>query len=159
MPLDLQELPALDLEPIDEQPEPSKTQPSRKNEPETKPQVSVPGTTFSNTDLVYGEKPIIGADVPLVSPEAVRVATELGGIGNIIRALPQKPRELAEGFRQGVEETVLGMTTPSSIAITPAFAIPFVGEGLALGLGAKAIGSGAGRTAGAVESGCLPPGR
>jgi hypothetical protein len=155
MPLDLEELSDLDLEPIEEESETPRL--AQKQElPDTKPAVTIEQTTFRpRTASLEDTRPAFDFDEPLVAPEAVRAAMELGqgGISRAIPLLPEGMRETAQGFKEGIEEQVIGLTTPKSVAMTPIFAIPYVGQGLALGMGAKAIGAGAGTATGAIESG------
>lgn len=85
-------------------------------------------------------------ETPIVSPELARAAIDIGTAG-----MGQSP--FVEGLRKGAAEQISGLTTPEAIATAPVFAVPVLGEGLALGMGAKAVGSGLGRVVGGIESG------
>jgi len=73
----------------------------------------------------------------------------IGAEGSKLRA--------ASEFAGGVEEAALGslsgMTTREAILTYPLFSVPFVGPALALGLGAKAVGSGLGKASVGLEQG------
>lgn len=123
-----------------------------------KPSVSIPQTTAQPREVSFtDDRPAFDWDEPLVNPETISAATMFaqGGLPQLIPLLPKGPRELAEGVKEGIDAQIAGITTPRSVAMTPAFAIPFVGPGLAMGLGAKAIGTGAGTATGAIEGGNL----
>lgn len=123
-----------------------------------KPSVSIPQTTAQPREVSFtDDRPAFDWDEPLVNSEAISAATMFaqGGLPQLIPLLPKGPQELAEGVKEGIDAQIAGITTPRSVAMTPAFAIPFVGPGLAMGLGAKAIGTGAGTATGALEGGNL----
>jgi hypothetical protein len=73
----------------------------------------------------------------------------LGREGSAIRAA----YEFAGGAQEAILNAASGMTTRESLVALPAFAVPYVGPGLALGLGAKALGAGAGQTVAGIELG------
>lgn len=102
-------------------------------------------------EAIPGYKPYKGVeDIPALPPELVRQGIELGTAGIPI---PESLRPFAEGLKRATAEQVAGMTTPSSLATMPAFAIPYVGPALAMGLGAKGVGAGAGKLTAALEQG------
>lgn len=93
---------------------------------------------------------------PVIPPGVISAALERSpGAYTLLSALPLPPkgRELVEGFKKGTAEQLSGMTSQESAAMLPAFAVPYVGPALALGMGAKAIGAGAGKTVAGLESG------
>jgi hypothetical protein len=116
-----------------------------------KPEALIEGRTVlppTPQEVSGSFKDVVGLDVPLVNPELVRGAIDIGTAG-------MGQGELTQGLRETATEQIAGLTTPRSVAMAPAFAIPVVGEGMAYGLGAKAVGEGAGQTVGALESGNL----
>ncbi len=85
---------------------------------------------------------------PVISPEVMRAAIERSpGAYQLLSHLPLPPaaKDVLEGFKTGTAEQLSGMTSQESAAMLPAFAIPYVGPALAGGMGAKAVGQGAGR--------------
>lgn len=95
-------------------------------------------------------EPLTGSDVPIINPAVIRRAID---IGTATTPIPRSVAPLVEGLKQSATEQLAGLTTPESIAQAPAFAIPVVGPALAIGLGAKSVGTGLGTTVGALEAG------
>ncbi len=62
-------------------------------------------------------------------------------------------RKFAESFKQNLTEGGSSMSTPEAVMEGAPLAIPVVGQGLALGLGAKMFGQGAGRAYAGIEQG------
>lgn len=67
--------------------------------------------------------------------------------------LPDSLRQGIEGYKDTLAEGVAGMTSPNMLASAPVFAVPYLGPALAMGMGSKAIGEGAGKTVAAIEAG------
>lgn len=67
--------------------------------------------------------------------------------------LPESLRQGIEGYKDTLAEGVAGMTSPNMLASAPVFAVPYLGPALAMGMGSKAIGEGAGKTVAAIEAG------
>lgn len=67
--------------------------------------------------------------------------------------LPDSLRQGLEGYKDTLAEGVAGMTSPNMLASAPVFAVPYLGPALAMGMGSKAIGEGAGKTVAAIEAG------
>lgn len=89
---------------------------------------------------------VLGTDVPLVNPDVIQAAVDIGTAG-------MGQNEFTQGVREGTAGMISGMTTPKSLAIGSAFAIPGVAAPLGLALGTQAAAAGAGRVVGALESG------
>lgn len=93
---------------------------------------------------------------PMVKPDVIGFGIE--HLPNLYTAsqlpfMPESVKKFARGAKEALVEGVSGMTSPESIAMTPAFAVPYVGQGLALGLGSKALGTGLGTATAAIEQG------
>lgn len=125
------------------------------NLPDTKPSVSVAQTTFEPMRIAERPEDEFNLDRGLVSREAMQAAVSANP--NMMLAeripMPESAREFVQGAKENTVDLLTGLTSPKSIAMAPLFAIPYVGEALALKLGAEAAGAGAGRVTGAIETG------
>lgn len=83
---------------------------------------------------------------PLVDPRNL-VGTRGPLLGALTRAVPQL-NPYINALQRGSAETVAGLTTPSSLAQTPAFFVPYLGQALALKVGTEALSGAAGTVAG-----------
>lgn len=72
---------------------------------------------------------------------------KLGAEGSVLRDVTQ----FGAGAQEAIAGGLSGLTSREGMATLPVFAVPYVGPGLALGLGAKGVGAGLGEYVAGVE--------
>lgn len=86
-------------------------------------------------------------DQPTIPASILQKVIDYSPYGAVRNALPipKSARGFLEGVEEAASEGAASMTSGESLAMMPAFAIPGVGQGLMLGLGAKGVGTGLGK--------------
>lgn len=93
----------------------------------------------------------VNAPTVNISPQAIRM---LQGPSMLLRPyLPEGVQQFMQGAEESAAEMASGMTSPKSVAMAPAFAVPVLGPALAGYMGAEAIGAGAGELVAGAEMG------